>query len=422
VPDVSHSKVDSAVNDLENWQKKLIGASSSLEHDQTVAWSQSLNTLFQQQNLNAQQATAGKDSLIRRARSLIAKHRFAFPGGTSHSFRIAIVGPPRSGKSTYLAVFAQQLLLELVAAGDWKQTFIFPLDVATIPDLFTDLGALYKTIVQLTFQAIAAQRPLMAQFAGGLTQAFERAVDGKPLLPRGFVLSEDFRLIVPEIRALLGLFTSLWLDRTALEPFLASTFKFPVLMGRVFGFSKFVIVVDHIDLADDVLKQMPPFEEAAFNVFSIEYLKQLLSSASFVASCQESNGLGNLFAGMCDGAVDLTEGLEFTSTLDIVEPSEEELEREFLITVDDDEEQQVALSIRHFGGCAAYVRGWEEMKALAAQVEAAEGEIEREEPQLWLNAQAHKTCQQLFVDESGQPLNLNVKAVARVSAKRRGSV
>jgi hypothetical protein len=120
---------------------------------------------------------------------------------------------------------------------------------------------------------------------------------------------------------------------------------------------------------------------------------------------------------MCDGAVDLTEGLEFTSTLDVVDPSDDD---EFVIAVDD-EEQQISLSARHFGGCAAYLRGWEEMKALAAQVDSAGGDAEREETQLWLNAQAHKTCQQLFVDEGGQPLNLQVKGVTRVS-KRKGSV
>jgi hypothetical protein len=364
----------------------------------------------------ASDAKTAQARMICKARDVLATHRFSYLGGVSHSFRIAVTGPPQSGKSTYLAILAQQVMLELVSAGDWKGTFLFPLDIGTIAHQFYDLGGLYQSIVHITFQSLAGQNPLVAQFAGGLSLAFENVIGGKPLIPRAFALSEDFRLIVPEIRRLLDSFVAAWSDSTALELFLSNTIRLPLLIGRAFGYQKFVLIIDHVDLADVTLKQTPPFEEADFNAFVIEYVKQLMVHTSFIASCKDSAAIGNLFPSLCEGSIDLTEGLEFTSTLDLADPTDEELDDEFVIALEDDE-TPVTLSVRHCGGCAVYMKAWEELMTLADQVEDAGTEREKEELNLFLNAQAHKIAKQLFVAEDGSPLNLLVKGVNRVHGR-----
>jgi hypothetical protein len=125
-------------------------------------------------------------------------------------------------------------------------------------------------MVRATFEAIAAQCPLLLPHVAGVSASFASIVAARIALPKSFALAEDFRPIAPEIRRLMATLSECWADRAALEQFLVCTFWLPTLVGAIFGFRKHFMLIDHIDLADAMIGHAPPFDEAPTNAFVIE--------------------------------------------------------------------------------------------------------------------------------------------------------
>jgi hypothetical protein len=191
----------------------------------------------------------------------------------------------------------------------------------------------------------------------------------------------------------------------------------PVLVGQLFGFRKQLLILNHLDLADIVIGSHPPFEEAAANLFLVEIVKVLMVPSSFIVSCKDSSTVLNLFPPMSETpGLDLTDGLSFVSTLDVV-PLPAEPQKEIVISFDGDE-PQIALSVRHFGGCPAYLQMWAEINRYADDVEAAvQNNGDPEEPRLFLNGSLEAALRQLFVRADGTPLELTVRSATRIDPR-----
>jgi hypothetical protein len=177
------------------------------------------------------------------------------------------------------------------------------------------------------------------------------------------------------------------------------------------------MIVAHIDLGDVTIAQTPPFDEAERNVFVMELVKFMLSSASFIVSCKDTDLVGSVFPPISETAgVDLTEGLNFVSTLDVV-PTPGEPHREFILSFEGDE-PQIGLSLKHFGGCAAYLETWAEINRCADHLEEAEqhkGDVE--DARLFLNGLLEATLPQVLVDDDGKSFTRTVRSAIWMAAK-----
>jgi hypothetical protein len=307
----------------------------------------------------------------------------------------------------------QQLLLDLLASGAWKRTFVFGVDVAQIS---TDPLGLYRSIVGLVFKFIAAQLPLAAPHTVALVGTFEAVVGGTPLLPKSFCTSPDFRPLVPALRRLLGTFSELFRGGRPLAEWVSHTLRLPTLVADVFGFRNCIFVVDHLDLADVTLSDCPPFDNEGMNVLVIEHFKEAMSGASFIAACRDLRAIANLFPAVAEEGTDLTEGLRVVLTLDIAAPKD--AVNEFVIILDDDVEFQLVLTAKHFGGCPAFLKWWKEMNEYADLIDKAtanQGDVD--ELRLFLNGLAGNVVKQLFVTPDGAAIQLAVRAVARREAR-----
>jgi hypothetical protein len=136
-----------------------------------------------------------------------------------------------------------------------------------------------------------------------------------------------------------------------------------------------------------------------------------------LGTCKDSNTLLNLFPAISEmPGLDITDGLSFISTLDVV-PLPTEPQKEIAISFEGDE-PQIALSVRHFGGCAAYLHIWSEINRYADEIEAAvqnNGDVE--ESRLFLNGLLEATLRQLFVGVDGTPLTLAVRSATRIDPR-----
>jgi hypothetical protein len=406
------------ISQLKRWQKQFVEASIPIEQQQQSAWYRAIVNSMKQQQISCPETVFYEAQIVARAREVLSHHRFAFAGGTTHVARIAVTGPGNSGRSTFLTIITQQLLIDLLASGDWKETFVFPINMSLIVDLLTDIGALYQAMVQLTFHALSAQYPLVLPHTAGLIAAFESVLTGKPLLPKGFVLSEDFHPLVADLRQLLNVIGSCWRDKEGLEPFLITVFKLPIMVADIFGFAKYFFVVDHIDLADTMLSPTLPFEEGC-NVFVLECVKCAMESTSFLVSGKKPNAITNLFASLSEVGVDLTERLHVISTLDVVPTEAVNSEKEFNVNFEGDA-PRFTLKAGHFGGCAVFLKAWDELMMWAHRIdEVTHSQGDVDEPKAFLNTTVERIIRQLFVGGDGQPRTLAVKSVTRIDGKAR---
>lgn len=196
--------------------------------------------------------------------------------------------------------------------------------------------------------------------------------------------------------------------------------RLPTLIADIFGFKHCIFVVDHVDLADVTVGACAPFDTEGKNVLVVEHLKEAMYAASFIAACKDPAAVANLFPAIADDSTDLTEGLRVVLTLDIAAPKE--AAKEFVIAFEDNEEFQLVLTAKHFGGCPAFLKWWKEMNEYADLVERAianQGDVD--EPRLFLNGLVGSVVRQLFVALDGAAFQVVVRAVTRREVRESGS-
>ena len=412
-------KIYSALEELDEWQLNITSVASPIETQQQLLWYNSMISLLQQQNLYVEQNKVSFYSeLVDLSRKFLKSHRFSFPGGTSHRFKAAILGPNGSGKSTFLSVMAQQYLIGLLTSSEWKHTFVFPLDTAMISPYFENLQHLYCMMVQLTFNALSAQRPLLIQYTEALIHSFQSVTTGAPVLPKSFVLDEDFRLITPAIKQLLDIITQCWNDSSAMMSFIVNIFMFPFFISNIFGFSKFVVIADHLDLSDVTKTPTHPFEESEENVFLAEIFKYMLNESSYIVSGKNSFILMNLLTTADTQSKGLCQTIETLSTLSIVQPSEDD-NYSYNVAFVGDEPPPLQLTAKQIGGCPFYHLKWREINLMSQRISEMEEEEDVEEDKLTRINLIQALLRQIITNADGTPYNASIKSVTSCQQKKK---
>lgn len=418
-------KIGRSINILEDWQQDLVNLVHPIEEQHQIMWYNSMISLFAQQGLGQAKGNSKilyYNELVAKSREIIEKHRFSYPSGTLHRFKIVITGPSQSGKSTYMSIFAKQYLLELIASDQWKHTFILPINFTLALPNFTDLGALYCYMVQLTFSALAIQRPLLIQYAESLTHAFQTVVSGSPILPKPFLLDEDFRLIIPAVQQLLDINLQCWQDPTAMSSFIFNIFMFPYFVSNIFGFTHFAVIADNLDQADITKSPSPPFSDSTESVFMIEVIKLMLNQASYIVSGKNSTHLVDTLSTIDSENKGYAQIIETISTLKLIEDDEDDASCNVIF--EGDKEPSIHLSARYMGGCPLYLYKWKEINAKINHIEELKnsqeneeeaGDEDIEEERLSLVNLCQSLLKQIMVSSDGSPYNLSVKNVTEGS-------
>jgi hypothetical protein len=83
------------------------------------------------------------------AQRSVISHRCVLGDQATHHFNTGIVGPRKSGKSTLLHVYMEQVMIDLLACGDWKRTFLFSVDMKALMPLANDFAVFYRQFIEL---------------------------------------------------------------------------------------------------------------------------------------------------------------------------------------------------------------------------------------------------------------------------------
>jgi hypothetical protein len=221
------------------------------------------------------------------ANRLVDRATFCNSFGAFTRMQHLIVGPPRSGKTTFLQVLSNSLIARQFATGQFKKTMILLIDMRSLVPAFSDPIALYHQFISITFKHLTAQKLTVLPYAKSLITYFTSipTFDRLVALPQAFVLDEEFRCAVPLLTQIAeGIFDSIG-AHMQLGTWLSRVVAFPRAVAGAFGFGNVQFIVDHLDLSDVDCQPSAPFEPNERSASLLEAFKEMLSSDSFIASC-----------------------------------------------------------------------------------------------------------------------------------------
>ncbi|EAX88613.1 hypothetical protein TVAG_415630 [Trichomonas vaginalis G3] len=329
----------------------------------------------------------------------IAKHRFAIPGGSSYQIKTAIVGPRHSGKSTFLSIYAESLLCDLVATNMYKKTFVFAVNVLAIRGFCSTFEGLYTTIIDLCIDYLAAQRPLVTEYIPQIRKLFTNVVKTAksfPSIPISSKLYQDQPLFA---QALCKIAKTVWMifnDETALTQFLTTVFMLPRMFATAAGFSDVLFIIDNFDYASFDINDDTKFTKSN-KVFTVEeYWKFSLRNSNFVISCESDDRFYTILEPLIDGGVDLSNGIDFVSTIGMSDDNDDGV----VIKVDiEGLKRPFTFTRAHCGGVVAFLHTWEELNEEFTNYEMTEEDsIEKEEMKLMLVSLTQTVIDDLFVN------------------------
>jgi hypothetical protein len=153
------SKLNSAFTGLPEDAQEFLGEADPDESAQRQLWGSATGAFLLKQKFCDR---IGEFHLAQEIREYvmasITSHRFVAGDNCTHSFNLGIIGPRKSGKSTLLQLYCEQVSLELAAGGDWKHVFMFILDIKDFMPFVHDFEGFYLMLIGALCEQIAFQR------------------------------------------------------------------------------------------------------------------------------------------------------------------------------------------------------------------------------------------------------------------------
>jgi hypothetical protein len=377
--------------------RSLLQVAPSLEAQQADAWFHGARAAVVAHRPDRMCVSIlGVSEISRYIRNILKKHRFLLPGGLEYRIRLGIVGPRFSGKSQLLSDFADEILLAHVCGHLHKRTFFVFVNFKILGVFLTDMAQLYRSIVELTLEGLAWQRPFLRpslpflrRFFLGLTES-----RGCPRIPANSKFAQDFPGLAASLQKIIGHVHELYSDAGAMIEYLEAVFSLPETISAAAGFSGVFWFIDNIEYADVELQREAPFRESARVCFVMGVIQLVLQRSHFVIAGEtESRLLDVLVPIEIDG--DLRATIEFVSPIGILCEEDERV-----VKVDiQDEGVPFQLTVQHCAGIPAFVALWRELNDAFDEFDQAEGEAvdDRDELLLLLLTHAQHVLDVLFV-------------------------
>lgn len=309
--------VNSAISKMKPEQKEFVTSAETNEFKQKQYWMKMITDLLSRAHFCEKTTGLFLNSEIHEyVRKSVLKHRFIAGNSAFHRFKIGIVGPPKSGKSTLLHIYLQELLLEIVASDEWKSTFVFPMKIDDVESTVNNYESFYHKIINLILDEIVQQKPIYQKWIFNIRKYFESVTShlvplilSKSCYINKYVLNIQNKLI--EIGRVLH---EAWTAPSGFEWWYTLIFLLPSLISNVLGFRKTIYVIDNIEEYDILLEPHHPFDNTSQFVFISEHLKHALSRNDYIFACHNMGKLYSMLNPIDDEGIDLKPITDFIST------------------------------------------------------------------------------------------------------------
>ena len=333
VANVMSTKMFSTVIPCKDFRKDVVKAFSELNQDSQEFLNEAfaLEESHQERYVNSILKVARDASMLtepekvesmremrERARSIINNHRRIGTSGVTYSFKAAIVGPPKSGRSTFMTVFLRELLTDLVATDSWKSTFVLPLDMSQIMD--QDPNAIFNNWVPYIFAQLRAQLPSMLEYLPCIERAFLGLMEtkGTAVLPKKISSVIEHRRLAAELQGILSNMAAIWYDSSALLPWWTSIAMLPAMLSRAFGFKNVIYLCDHFDETAMEIHPSYPFEGSPHVAFLSEIWKCGVSHGSYILGARNTLEFTRILDSLDDFYYDVSHYVVFYNLYNLV--------------------------------------------------------------------------------------------------------
>ncbi|OHT16695.1 hypothetical protein TRFO_41624 [Tritrichomonas foetus] len=321
------------------------------------------------------------------ATSNVEEHRFIAGRWVDYRLRMAIMGPKNSGKTTLLGEITKQYCCEIAYAGQWKNTFIFALDVKEIVPLFNDFRALLEYFVDVTIDAIVSQKPVLQKDLIHAKKTLKSICE---------VRASEIKLssigLLDEIALQLSTF---WRDTDAAIPFLDYVLSLPFILSRAVGFEDIIWIMDNIDDADVQITPSNPFEGCDDFIYVIEHLKAILDNCNFIIACNDTDRFFQTMIPIDENGTDLLNGTTYITTTDVAEVDEEDIGDNFAIRIAG-QQLPLMLNVQMCGGVVHYFHYWDELCHCYTNLETAKNDEQADKSLFELLAHAQDVVKLLY--------------------------
>lgn len=293
---------------------------------------------------------------------------FSTLGGFNVNFKTLIVGPRSSGKTTYLKNLAKNVYRRLIASGQYRHTFVFNVDFLQIKESFDDPIKFYNAFMGLALAQAASQRIDFQPYLDMITQYFEKIVQVDTFinLPTKFSLQDDFRATSAVLTELASNIFNAYKKSGSLSIFMTHVVTIPDFIAKAFGYSRVLVIADHIDVADVLVPCNDQLTRDTQNLPIIEFVKLLLEDNAFIAGCQDERHAIEAIDLIADDSTDILTGTDIVSVIDSDLDETHSSEIWFKLQVAG-QTPNVLLRCEDCGGCPGFLARWDVIISMAQQ-------------------------------------------------------
>ena len=379
--------------DSESDVRELLSAAPECERQQKQNWFHMGHQLFAAQTMAVSDSDIyGYDIISNYVQKVIANHRFVSAGGVGYKMQVAIFGPRQSGKSHFLSVFADEIMLEFAMNGHWKKTFFMFMNFRMMTPFINNVAVFYANLVEQMLTSLIWQRPALQPWASRLKSLFLSLPTSKvcPTIPINSLFYQENPQLAPALQRILDRLWDVWNDPEALGPWLTLIFLLPSLVAQAAGFTSIFYFIDNLEFADVDLNGPEPFAETEQSCYVIEFLKFALQRGNFVVTSENQERLEEILARTEAGGTDLFHDLEIVTPINLCKETDDRC-----IKIDVQGEcAPFPLTIDHCCGIPAYVGMWKELnRAFDRNTEG----VEDDEYQVLLMTHAQHVLDVIFV-------------------------
>jgi len=226
----------------------------------------------------------GNEYMYQYSRSLLNEY------GNKSVYKLGVVGPGKSGKSTLMSILFEELLLRLISNGEWKRTFIYIFDSSIILEKYNELESLYYYCLDTALLLLSIQKPCFTNHVNVLRTVFETIPNctTAPFIPKCmFSKTPDYKKFGINLQEISNDLFFKWNYSDSWFDLYCYILDFPRILSSAFGFTKCVFIMDDFDTLNKKVFFASFLSRKSCLIYVDDVVKMIISQGSYMIGSKD---------------------------------------------------------------------------------------------------------------------------------------
>ena len=282
----------------------------------------------------------------------------------SYFMKACIVGPSKSGKTTFLRTMILHHLINLMVSGVFKSTFVISFDFRESKKELNDYYSLFKFYMNKAIDSLEAQRQDVSAYLPSIRKVIETFKEGgTPKIPKPLTTQNYLRRPLCDIESLLCMFHEM-LEKEMFAEFIDDVTLIPHNISTIFGFSNTLVVIDHIDYCDIDIIIPIKYKREKTKISLLQSIKRSLQCSQFLISAEDGESLIEKLTENESGDVDLSSTAQIITVAGKCQP-----QSCATVVAKTSDGKKINIVPELCAGCPQYVMQYEQVVREAGRIE-----------------------------------------------------